>query len=79
MATTPTVEAILHFNPVTLRLIKTRLAFRVAGVGGDPVVAWHLGCCDVARRKARGMENLSPCISWTFSGAVARVEADPVP
>lgn len=52
MATAPTVEAILYFQPMPLRLIKTRLAFRVADVGSDPVVAWHLGCCDVIRRKA---------------------------
>ena len=42
MATAPSIEAMLHLKPMTFRLVKTRLAFRVEAVGGDEVaVAWH--------------------------------------
>ena len=77
MATTPTVEAMLHFKPVTFWLIKPRLAFGVEAVTRDPI-AWHLGCCDVVRRKARDGRPSRPALVGRSAEPIARAEADPV-
>ena len=78
MAPTPKVEAILHLKPVTLRLIKPLLAFGVEAVTRDPVVARHLGCCDVVRRKARDGRPSRPALVGRSAEPIARAEADPV-